>query len=203
MTIQVQSPVISSTSWIQRAERKTISGNNILVHKTNYQRETSTIPRLVANIQIGRDVLPPTQSWLGITETPETPPWNPEQKRGETSGKHFQDQRKINSELLSIKYTKMTISIQGTTISTTNWFQRNDSKPISGNVIKCFKSNYSIRETSTIPSLVSSIQLGNDVLTPTEGWNGLLDKIESLVWTRTEFSSSFSCPAFRKTRDPN
>ena len=50
---QVQSPVISSTSWIQRAERKTISGNNILVHKTNYQRETSTIPRLVANIQIG------------------------------------------------------------------------------------------------------------------------------------------------------
>ena len=97
----------------------------------------------------------------------------------------------------------MTISIQGTTISTTNWIQRNDSKPISGNVIKCFKSNYSIRETSTIPSLVSSIQLGNDVLTPTEGWNGLLDKIESLVWTRTEFSSSFSCPAFRKTRDPN
>ena len=73
MTIQVQSPVISSTSWIQRAERKTISGNNILVHKTNYQRETSTIRRLVANIQIGRDVLPPTQSWLGITETPETP----------------------------------------------------------------------------------------------------------------------------------
>lgn len=50
---------------------------------------------------------------------------------------------------------------------------RSDSRPISGNEVKRFKHLYSTRETPVAPGLVSTIQLGNDVLVPPGAWSGL------------------------------
>ena len=57
--------------------------------------------------------------------------------------------------------------LQSPTILTTNWIVRSDPR--------------STRETPVAPGLVSTIQLGNDVLVPPGAWSSLGDDHEKFI----------------------
>ena len=69
MTILLQDPTISTTSWIMRSNSCPISGNEIKRYKQLYPtRESPVAPGLVSTIQLGNICIAPPSTWIGLQE---------------------------------------------------------------------------------------------------------------------------------------